>query len=356
VDDGVRLMGIIEEDVDTLVRSLGEEGISFNGKRVLVTGGSGFLGSWICDVLIKQDAEVICLDNFSSGQKENVQLLVGFNNFRLVEHNISQPIVFDEKIDVVMHLASRASPFEFAQFPIQILKANTLGTWVALGIAKEHKARLLYASTSEVYGDPDPEYVPTPETYNGNVNPVGPRSCYDEAKRAGEAFVMAYRIQHNLDTRIVRIFNTYGPRMRPGDIYGRVVPRFIEQAINRQPITVFGDGTQTRSFTYVTDLVEGIMKTAYLPKAEGEVINLGSKTETQIIELAKIILKITASDSEIEFHLLPVDDPKRRCPDITKAEKILRWIPKTSLQHGLAETITLFQRRSGIRDTIQKGE
>jgi len=339
-------MGVIEEDVDSLVGSLNEEGISFEGQSVLVTGGAGFLGSWICDVLVKQGTWVICVDNFSSGRKENIQHLMGLENFKLVEHDVSQPIFFDEKIDVVMHLASRASPLEFARFPIQILKANTLGTWVALGIAKHHKARLVYASSSEVYGDPDPKHVPTPETYTGNVNPVGPRSCYDEAKRVGEAFITAYRIQHGLDTRILRIFNTYGPRMRPGDIYGRVVPRFIDQALSGHSLTVFGDGKQTRSFTYVIDMVESILRATCLPEASGGVINLGSGVETRIIDLAKIILKLTGSKSGIRFHPLPMDDPKRRCPDIGRAEKLLGWKPKISLEQGLPRTITWFQRKN----------
>lgn len=339
-------MEVVEEDVDSLVRSLHEQGISFEGQSVLVTGGAGFLGSWICDVLVKQGTQVICVDNFSSGRRENIRHLTGLENFNLVEHDVSQPLFFDEKIDVVIHFASRASPFEFARFPIQILKANTLGTWVASGIAVEHKARLVYASTSEVYGDPDLKHVPTPETYTGNVNPVGPRSCYDEAKRVGEAFIIAYRIQHGLDTRILRIFNTYGPRMRPGDLYGRVVPRFIDQAVNGCSLTVFGDGTQTRSFTYVMDMVEGVLKAACLPEASAEVINLGSGMETRIIDLAKIILKMTRSKSGIEFHPLPVDDPRRRCPDIGRAEKLLGWKPKISLQQGLARTITWFQRKN----------
>ena len=339
-------MGVVEEDVDSLVRSLIEQGINFEHQTVFVTGGAGFLGSWICDVLVKQGTQVICVDNFSSGRRENIRHLAGLENFKLVEHDVSQPIFFDEKIDVVMHLASRASPFEFARFPIQILKANTLGTWVALGVAKEHGARLVYASSSEVYGDPDPEHVPTPETYSGNVNPVGPRSCYDEAKRVGEAFIVAYRIQHGLDTRILRIFNTYGPRMRPGDIYGRVVPRFIDQAVSGHSLTVFGDGTQTRSFTYVMDMVEGVLKAAWLPKTSGEAINLGSDVETRIVDLAKIILKLTGSKSGIEFHPLPVDDPRRRCPDISKAEKLLGWKPKISLEQGLARTVKCFRRKS----------
>lgn len=338
-------MGVIEEDVDSLVRSLNEQDISFKGQSVLVTGGAGFLGSWICDVLVKQGAQVICIDNFSSGRKENIQHLVELENFRLIEHDISQPIFLNENINVVMHLASRASPLEFSKFPIQILKANTLGTWVALGIAKEHKARLIYASSSEVYGDPDPKHVPTPETYTGNVNPVGHRSCYDEAKRVGEAFVTAYKIQHKLDTRILRIFNTYGPRMRPGDLYGRVVPRFIDQAVNGSFITVFGDGTQTRSFTHVIDLTEGVLKVAESAKASGEVINLGGRKETQIIDLAKIIVKLTRSKSEITFQTLPEDDPKRRCPDTSRAKKLLGWKPKISLGEGLAKTITWFRRK-----------
>jgi len=338
-------MGVVEEDVYSLVRSLNEQGINFEGQSVLVTGGAGFLGSWICDVLVKQGTQVICIDNFSSGRRENIQHLTELENFKLVEHDISQPLFFDEKIDVVMHFASRASPFEFARFPIQILKANTLGTWVALGVAKEHKARLVYASTSEVYGDPDLRNVPTPETYTGNVNSVGPRSCYDEAKRVGEAFIVAYRIQHGLDTRILRIFNTYGPRMRSGDIYGRVVPRFIDQAVSGRSLTVFGDGTQTRSFTYVMDMVEGVLKAAWLSEASGEVINLGSDMETRIIDLAKIIVKLAGSESGIEFHPLPVDDPRRRCPDIGRAEKLLGWKPKIGLEQGLIRSIAWFQNR-----------
>lgn len=336
-------MSVVEKDVESLVKSLNEQGASFKGQLVLVTGGAGFLGSWICDVLVKQGAQVTCIDNLSSGRMENIKHLIGLENFTFIEHDVSQPTFFDEKIDVVMHLASRASPLEFSKFPIQILKANTLGTWVALGIAKEHKARLVYMSSSEIYGDPDPNNVPTPETYNGNVNPVGPRSCYDEAKRAGEAFVTAYQVQQGLDCRILRIFNTYGPRMRSGDLYGRVVPRFIDQAVSGHPLTVFGDGTQTRSFTYVTDLVEGVLKTAWVPGLSGEVINLGNNVETRIIDLANMILELTGSKSKIEFCPLPIDDPKRRCPNISKAEELLEWKPKTSLRQGLLRTITWFR-------------
>lgn len=218
---------------------------------------------------------------------------------------------------------------------------------MALGIAKHHNARLVYTSSSEIYGDPDPGNIPTPETYPGNVNPVGPRSCYDEAKRAGEAFINAYRIQHLLDTRILRVFNAFGPRILPGDVYGRVIPRFIEQALGGRPLTVFGDGTQTRSFAYVSDMVEGVLKATWVAEASGEVVNLGSGVETRIVDLARMILELTGSGSEIEFYPLPVDDPRRRRPDVSKARKLLGWEPKTGLKQGLVRTIRWFRRRIG---------
>ncbi|MHA1231323.1 MAG: UDP-glucuronic acid decarboxylase family protein [Candidatus Helarchaeota archaeon] len=316
----------------------------FMGKNVLITGGAGFLGSWLCDVLVNKNANVICIDNFYSGKKENIKHLFSKPNFKFIKHDISKEIYFDEKLDYIFHLASRASPFEFSNYPIQILKANTLGTWVVLGIAKKHDAELIYASTSEVYGDPDPKYVPTPETYNGNVNLNGIRACYDEAKRAGEAFVNAYRRQHNLRTRIVRIFNTYGPRIRSGTLYGRVIPNFINQALQNRPITVFGDGSQTRSFTYVCDLLTGILKFATNENAIGEVINIGNTNEISILELAKLIKKIINSDSEITFKPLPPDDPKRRCPDISKAKRLLNWEPMIKLEDGLKYTIEWFEK------------
>jgi UDP-glucuronate decarboxylase len=320
--------------IKDISRSLKGEGIDFDGQNILVTGGAGFLGSWVCELLVEQGSNVTCLDNLASGRVENIEHLIG-GNLTYVNHDISKPIQFKDSFDMVMHMASRASPFEFAEYPIQILKANTLGIWVALGIAKKHKARFLYTSTSEVYGNPDPRFIPTPETYFGNVNPVGPRGCYDESKRAGEAFVKAYNIQHGLDTRIVRIFNTYGPRMRADDIYGRVVPRFIEQARNHQPLTVFGDGTQTRSFTYVTDQVEGIMRLAFKEGLENTVVNIGSSKEITILQLAREIISLTKSDSKLSFHPLPVDDPIRRCPDINRAKKLLGWSPTVDLEDGL---------------------
>ncbi len=333
----------IGKDIIEICNNLKKDGLTLEDRTVLITGGAGFLGSWTCETLLSQGANVICLDNFASGLKTNVSHLEKDENFLFIQHDISTPIKIDKKLDLVMHMASRASPFEFEKFPIQILKANTLGIWVALGIAKKHDARFFYTSTSEVYGDPDQKFVPTPETYNGNVNPIGPRSCYDEAKRAGEAFVMAYKNQHGMDTRMVRIFNTYGPKMRADDIYGRVVPRFIEQALNNEPITVFGDGTQTRSFTYVSDQIEGILRLALIDEARGEVVNIGNDKEKTVLELASIIKELTGSSSKMVFCPLPVDDPKRRCPDISKAGRLLRWGPRVGLKEGLKKTIDAFE-------------
>jgi len=329
----------VQDDIKAVVDSLSNEEIGFEDQTILVTGGAGFLGSWICDVLVGLGGRVLCLDNMSSGRKDNIEHLLDSDQFTFIEHDISTPIFFDEKIDAVLHFASRASPLEFTKFSIQILKANTLGTWISLGIAKKHKTRFVLASTSEVYGDPDPKYIPTPETYFGNVNPNGVRSCYDESKRVAEAFTTAYRLQHELDTRIVRIHNTYGPRMRTGDIYGRVVTRFIDQSLTGKPLTVFGDGMQTRSFCYVSDMIIGILKASFLSGLAGEVINVGSNIEIRIIELAKTILSMTNSLSEIEFHPLPPDDPKRRCPNTSKAARILHWQAGIRLEEGLLKTI-----------------
>ena len=279
---------------------------------------------------------MICLDNFASGRSENISHLFVNENFKFIKHDMSNPIYIDEKIDTIFHLASRASPFEFKKFPIQILKANTLGTWIALGLTKMKNARLVYSSTSEVYGNPEANFIPTSELYNGNVSPTGPRSCYDEAKRAGEAFVKAYILQFNLDARIVRIFNTFGPRMRSGDLYGRVIPNFLEQAINNKPITIFGDGNQTRSFTFVLDEIEAILRAGYFKEARDQVINIGNNQETTILNLAKLIKELTRSNSEFEFLPLPIDDPLSRCPDISKAKRILQWIPRTELKEGLS--------------------
>lgn len=343
-----------KEEIEEIIRNLGEISKRIEGTNVLVTGGAGFLGSWICEVLVEQGAKVICLDNLASGLANNIQdlNLMHEDYFKFVNHDISQPIFFDkEGIDVVMHLASRASPFEFEKYPIQILKANTLGIWVALGIAKKHDARFLYTSTSEIYGCA--EEIPTTEDYRGNVNPVGPRSCYDEAKRCGESYVIAYKMQHGMDTRIARIFNTYGPRMRAEGVYGRVIPRFVEQALSNEPITIFGDGFQTRSFCYVTDQVEGLLKLAFLDEAKGEVVNIGSDKEITILELAKLINELINSSSEMKFHPLPKDDPLRRKPDISKAKKLLNWEPKVGLEEGLGRMIEWFKEkhlRNGMKE------
>jgi UDP-glucuronate decarboxylase len=323
------------EELHTIQKNLGQ--IGFEDQRVLVTGGAGFLGSWICETLLVAGAHVTCVDNFASGQKENIRHLMDEERFRFIEHDISTTLPVEPTLDYVFHMASRASPFEFEHYPIQILKANTAGVIVALGIAKKHGAKLVYTSTSEVYGNP--EIVPTPESYNGNVNPIGPRGCYDEAKRCGEAFVMAYRKQHNLNTRIARIFNTYGPRIRMDGIYGRVIPRFIDQALKGDPITIFGDGSQTRSFTYVTDQVEGLLRLASLESARGQVINIGNTNEITILALAEKVIEITGSSSTISFHPLPQDDPLRRQPDVTRAKQVLGWEPKVPLEKGLVRTM-----------------
>ncbi len=346
----------ITKDIQEIIKRLEKESISFKGKTILVTGGAGFLGSWACDVLIEQGANCLCLDNLSSGRFENISHLIDKDNFRFINHDISEPIYFGlthnprgicigdiKKIDIVMHMASRASPFEFQIYPISILKSNTLGTMNTLEIAKHHNAIFFYTSTSEVYGNPPKEVVPTSEEYFGHVNPVGPRSCYDESKRAGEAFVKAYELQHNIRTKIVRIFNTSGPRIRSGPEFGRVIPNFIRQALNNEDITVFGDGSQTRSFTYVVDEIEGILKMVYKKGAIGEVINLGNNIEHTILELAKVIIKLTGSESKIIFKPLPIDDPVRRCPILTKANEILNWKPITSLEEGLKKTIEWFK-------------
>ena len=331
-----KLDEIIRQGINRIVENVENK---FENLNILVTGGAGFIGSWLCDVLTKQNANVTCLDNLTSGLLENINHLKEKKNFTFINHDISRPYYPDQKIDFIFHLASRASRFEFERYPIQILKANTLGTWIILGITKKFNAILIYASTSEVYGNPDDSNIPTSEDYHGNVNPIGPRSCYDEAKRAGEAFTMAYMLEHGLDIRIIRLFNTYGPRMRPGDLYGRAISRFIDQALSGKDITVFGDGMQTRSFSFVTDIIEGILKISISEKCKGQVLNLGNNEEVTILELAKKIQQLTNSKSQISFHPLPIDDPRRRCPDISKARTLLNWVPETNLENGLNITI-----------------
>lgn len=308
--------------------------------RVFITGGAGFLGSHLCDSFLSQGHSVICVDNLITGNATNIQHLMGNKDFEFVAHDITEPLQIGGSIDYVLHFASPASPIDFQKFPLEILRAGSFGTFNALDLAKEKEAKFLLASTSEVYGDPLQN--PQNEEYWGNVNPVGPRSVYDEAKRFAEALTMAYHSWYGVDIKIARIFNTYGPRMRKDD--GRVIPTFITQALSNELLTVFGDGSQTRSFCYVSDLVQGIRKLMF--SDINEPINLGSPDEMAILELAKKMLEITQSKSEIVYNPLPENDPKVRQPDITKAEKILHWSPKVQLDKGLRETIEWFKNAS----------
>ena len=307
-------------------------------KRVLITGGAGFIGSHLAEYFLEKDFKVVVIDNLVTGDLKNIRHLINEPDFEFIKHDITKPIKFDYKIDYVLHFASPASPVDYLNLPIQTLKAGALGTYVCLGIALAHKAVFMLASTSEVYGDP--LVHPQSENYWGNVNPVGPRGVYDEAKRYAEAITMAYHRYHKIDTKIVRIFNTYGERMRLND--GRVVPNFISQALKNKPITVYGDGSQTRSFCYISDLVEGIYKVLFsnlnIP------VNIGNPEEKTILEFAKIIKELTNSKSKIVFKKLPEDDPKVRKPDITLIKTKLKWEPKVSLREGLSRTIEWFKK------------
>lgn len=303
----------------------------------VVTGGAGFLGSHLCERLLREGHRVVCVDNFLTGARRNIAHLLDRDDFSLLEHDVSRPFTIDGDVDYVLHFASPASPIDYLELPIQTLKVGSLGTHNALGLTKVKEARILLASTSEVYGDP--LIHPQPETYWGNVNPVGPRGVYDEAKRFAEAMVMAYHRFHDVETRIVRIFNTYGPRMRPKD--GRVVPAFIQQALTGEPLTVFGDGSQTRSFCFVDDLIEGIYRLLMSDRVEPT--NVGNPHEMTILEFAQHIIRLTGSSSEIVHRELPVDDPKIRQPDITQARKHLDWEPRIPLDEGLGKTINYFR-------------
>ncbi len=306
----------------------------------LITGGAGFIGSHLCDRLISEGYKVICVDNLITGNMDNIKHLLKEPNFKFNKHNITKYISVSGRIDYVLHFASPASPVDYLNFPIPTLKAGSLGTHNALGLAKEKKAKFLLASTSEVYGDP--LVHPQPEAYWGNVNPVGPRGCYDEAKRFAEAITMAYHRVHKIDSRIVRIFNTYGPRMRIND--GRVVPNFIFQALHNKPLTVYGKGTQTRSFCYISDLVEGIYRLMLSDYHDS--LNIGNPNEFSIKELAALMMKLTKAKSRIVYKGLPQDDPKQRRPDILKAKKLLHWQPKVNLKEGLSATIQWFKNQN----------
>jgi dTDP-glucose 4,6-dehydratase len=310
--------------------------------RAVVTGGAGFLGSHLSDRLLAAGYDVLCLDNLLTGTTDNIAHLAGNERFKFVKHNVADYLFVEGPVDAVLHFASPASPIDYLEMPIQTLKVGSLGTHKALGLAKEKKARFLLASTSEVYGDP--VVNPQPETYWGNVNPIGPRGVYDEAKRFAEAITMAYRRSHKLDARIVRIFNTYGPRMRPND--GRVVSNFIVQALRGEPLTVYGEGTQTRSFCYVSDLIGGIVALLQAPPSKelDSPFNIGNPEERTVKDLATKVLTLTGSSSRIEYRDLPADDPHVRCPDITRAKTILGWRPEVSTDTGLQLTIEYFRR------------
>jgi dTDP-glucose 4,6-dehydratase len=305
----------------------------------VVTGGAGFLGSHLCDYLIEKGLHVICVDNLETGSLQNVEHLRGAR-FTFLNHDLTQHVEIDEPVDFVYHLASPASPIDYLRLPLQTLKVGSYGTHNALGLAKWKRARFLLASTSEVYGDP--AIHPQPETYWGNVNPIGPRGVYDEAKRYAEALTMAYHRQQGVDTAIVRIFNTYGTRMRPHD--GRAIPTFVRQARANEPLTVFGDGSQTRSFCYVDDLIRGLVLLA--ESGEHFPVNIGNPQELSLLELAQTVIRVTGSKSEIVFEALPVDDPQVRQPDITRARQLLGWEPQVSLEEGLRRMLQANERES----------
>jgi dTDP-glucose 4,6-dehydratase len=306
--------------------------------RAVITGGAGFLGSHLCERFLAEGYEVLCLDNFLTGAPTNVQHLLGRDGFRLIRADVTDYVHVVGPVDVVLHFASPASPIDYLQLPIETLKVGSIGTMHTLGLAKEKNARYILASTSESYGDP--EVHPQPETYWGNVNPIGPRGVYDEAKRYAEALTMAYHTQQGVDTSIVRIFNTYGPRMRPND--GRAVSNFVRQALGSEPLTLYGDGSQTRSFCYVDDLIRGIILLG--ESGEHLPVNIGNPDERTLLELAELVKRLTGTASEIVYEALPVDDPQQRKPDITRARQLLGWTPEVTLEQGLSRILRALGR------------
>jgi len=306
-------------------------------KNILITGGAGFIGSHLCDYLISKDYNVLCVDNLITGTLQNIKHLLNLRHFKFIRHDVTKFIKVKDKLNYVLHFASPASPIDYLRYPIKTLKVGSLGTHNALGLAKEKKARFLLASTSEVYGDP--LVHPQKESYWGNVNPIGPRGVYDEAKRFAEAITMAYHNAHGMDTKILRIFNTYGERMRGHD--GRAIPAFIDQALKGKPITVFGSGRQTRSFCYIDDMIQGIYK--LMNSKHNAPVNIGNPQEYSILKLAHLIIELTGSNSKIIHKDLPVDDPKVRKPDISLARRILKWQPYVDIREGLLKTVKYFR-------------
>jgi len=333
---------IIEEDLKIISESLKQFKDVIKGKTFLVTGGAGFLGSWFCDVLNEFDAKIICLDNLTSGSKKNVEHLLGKKNFEFVGADVCT-FRTDQKLDYIIHMATMASPPLYQKYPIQTLDASVLGTRNMLELAKQKNVKaFLFTSTSEIYGDVPNNRIPTPEDYYGYVNPYGPRSMYDEGKRVAEAYCYSYFKKFNLPIRIARIFNTYGPRLdiKATSQYGRVVVKFIDQALNGKAVTVYGDGSQTRSFCYITDQMIGLFKLLLIPNLDGEIINIGNDTEITISELAKKIIQLANSSSKMTFEPLPKDDPRRRCPSLEKSKKLLDFYPKVNLEEGLNRLLT----------------
>jgi UDP-glucuronate decarboxylase len=311
-------------------------------KRILVAGGAGFLGSWLCDNLVAEGADVTCIDNMATGLHRNLEHLTGKKNFHFHEMDVTR-YDLSTKFDVIFHLASRASPDEYQEHPVETMLANSTGTYSLLESARKFDSRLIFASSSEVYGSANE--IPTAESYWGAVNPIGPRSCYDEGKRFGEAICMAFFRQYGLGVRIARIFNTYGPRMREDGAYGRVASRFIDQALHKIPLTVYGKGDQTRSFCYVTDTIDGILRLSTEDKADGETFNIGNSNEITILSLAHLIGRLIGGEFEIKYAPLPLDDPPRRCPNISKAKRRLGWEPRVELTEGIRKTIEWSRQR-----------